>query len=185
MARIRTTGYDEAEVKLKKVYDDLITRRGQLADVHQIQSLNPESLVAHMDLYMTVMFGQSPLSRVQREMMAVGVSSANGCLYCVRHHREALNHYWKDRQRVQDLAADPAKTQLSRTDEALCEYARLLTLRPGDVSNEVITALRDSPLDESFDIGCDTDHRVLQFCNRIVLSMGVESEPDGGKGYNY
>ncbi|MDZ7659008.1 MAG: carboxymuconolactone decarboxylase family protein [Fodinibius sp.] len=60
-------------------------------------------MTAHMDLYMSIMFSKSPLSRAQREMMAVVVSVANDCEYCQQHHGQALNHYWKDRNRIKQL----------------------------------------------------------------------------------
>jgi alkylhydroperoxidase family enzyme len=44
-------------------------------------ALNPEALQAHVALYRTVMFGQSPLSRAEREAIAVAVSAANDCHY--------------------------------------------------------------------------------------------------------
>jgi hypothetical protein len=44
-------------------------------------SLNPEALRAHVSLYRTVMFGESGLSRSEREGIAVCVSVANDCHY--------------------------------------------------------------------------------------------------------
>jgi len=46
-----------------------------------IHSLHPASLRAHLMLYRTLMYGPSPLSRAQREMIAVCVSAANQCHY--------------------------------------------------------------------------------------------------------
>ena len=68
MAKIKVIQPEEAEGELKNIYQDIISSRGKIAEVHKIQSLNPQSIVNHMDLYQTVMFGQSPLKRVQREM---------------------------------------------------------------------------------------------------------------------
>jgi uncharacterized peroxidase-related enzyme len=85
MSNIKVISLEEADGRLKEIYVDLIERRGKLAAVHTIQSLNPESIIAHMELYMTLMFSQSPLSRAQREMIAVVVSAANGCNYCKPH----------------------------------------------------------------------------------------------------
>jgi alkylhydroperoxidase family enzyme len=79
MALIKVIQPEEAEGELKEVYDDIITTRGKLAEIHKIQSLNPKSIVNHMDLYMTLMYGKSPIKRVVREMMAVVVSKANNC----------------------------------------------------------------------------------------------------------
>ncbi len=44
-------------------------------------SLNPAALEAHIGLYRTIMFGESPLSRAEREAIAVAVSAANDCHY--------------------------------------------------------------------------------------------------------
>lgn len=93
MAFIKVIDHNEAEGELKIIYDDLVSKRGKLTEVHKIQSLNPESIIKHMDLYMTIMYNKSPLSRSQREMIAVVVSVANGCEYCQTHHAQALNHY--------------------------------------------------------------------------------------------
>ena len=101
MPYIEVIEHAQAEGKLKEVYDHLLETRGKLAEVHKIQSLNPESIMNHMDLYMTIMFGQSPLKRYQREMIAVVVSAVNDCEYCQTHHGAALNHFWKDEAKVQ------------------------------------------------------------------------------------
>ncbi|MDQ3522084.1 MAG: carboxymuconolactone decarboxylase family protein, partial [Gemmatimonadota bacterium] len=63
-------------------------------------SLHPAAMQAHMDLYMAVMFQRSGISREERELIAVVVSAANRCAYCVSHHAAALNAYWKDQERV-------------------------------------------------------------------------------------
>jgi alkylhydroperoxidase family enzyme len=46
-----------------------------------VQSLNPESLRASMQLYLATMYGRSGLSRAEREMLATVVSWANHCFY--------------------------------------------------------------------------------------------------------
>lgn len=85
MAHIDIVSYENSEGELREIYDGIIKSRGKLADVHKVQSLNPKSIVNHMDLYMTIMFGRSPLKRLQREMIAVVVSIANNCEYCQEH----------------------------------------------------------------------------------------------------
>jgi alkylhydroperoxidase family enzyme len=54
---------------------------GELANVLASHSLNAEALEAHVRLYRTIMFGGSPLSRAEREAIAVAVSAANDCHY--------------------------------------------------------------------------------------------------------
>ncbi len=47
----------------------------------KIHGLNPDSLTGHYEYYRTIMRGPSPLSRAQREMIAVVVSAVNRCHY--------------------------------------------------------------------------------------------------------
>ncbi len=44
-------------------------------------SLNREALRGHLALYRAIMFGASPLSRAEREAIAVVVSAGNDCPY--------------------------------------------------------------------------------------------------------
>ena len=44
-------------------------------------TLNADAVRAHLGLYRTIMFGKSPLTRSEREAMAVAVSAVNDCHY--------------------------------------------------------------------------------------------------------
>ncbi|MCP5046334.1 MAG: peroxidase-related enzyme [bacterium] len=185
MPHIKVIQPEEATGELKDIYRHLEESRGKIAEVHKIQGLNPESIVKHMELYMTVMFGRSPLKREQREMIAVVVSKANGCMYCRIHHSEAVENYWKDPGKTAQLRDDYTKLELSETDRALCDYAWRLTREPGTAEKEDHTAplkavgLSDrSILDATLVIG------YFNFVNRIVLGLGVQLEEKPG-GYKY
>ena len=52
-----------------------------MANILASHSLNPAALEAHLALYRTIMFGESGLSRAEREAIAVCVSAANECHY--------------------------------------------------------------------------------------------------------
>jgi len=80
VAEIVTISPEEAEGELVAVYARLGRGRAP-ANIYQVQSLHPASIAAHAELYRTVMFGPSPLSRAQRELIATVVSEANGCHY--------------------------------------------------------------------------------------------------------
>jgi alkylhydroperoxidase family enzyme len=58
--------------------DPNVKSRGHIVASH---SLNAPAMQAHMTLYRTIMFGESPLSRAEREAIAVAVSAANDCHY--------------------------------------------------------------------------------------------------------
>jgi len=186
MPFINVIDYEQSEGELRKVYDNLIKSRGKLAEVHKIQSLNPESIVAHMDLYLRVMFGQSPLQRYQREMMAVVVSRTNNCPYCLAHHAQALLHFWKDEQEVQLLSEHFTKANLDEKDYLLCEFAEELTATPASQRREqLVDQLREIGFDDRSILDACLVTSYFNFVNRMVLGLGVELEDDGGAGYSY
>ncbi len=81
MAWIETVSDERAEGMLQRLYDAARQRAGKVFNVVRVQSLNPGSLRTGMAHYGEVMFGRSPLSRAQREMIAVVVSKTNACFY--------------------------------------------------------------------------------------------------------
>lgn len=81
MAWIRLIDESQAEGKLARIYDAAIKRAGRVFNILKVQSNNPDSLQGMMQLYMAASLGESPLTRAQREMLAVVVSKANDCHY--------------------------------------------------------------------------------------------------------
>ena len=81
MAFIPYVPYDEAQGMLAELYRRYGGERGWIDNILRIHSLNPLSLAHHVTLYAHLMRGPSPLSRVQREMIAVTVSAQNDCFY--------------------------------------------------------------------------------------------------------
>ncbi|HKQ50037.1 MAG TPA: carboxymuconolactone decarboxylase family protein [Phycisphaerae bacterium] len=81
MAWIDTIAADDARGPLKQHYDDAIRRAGRVYNIVRLMSPNPAVLKASMDLYLALMYGPSPLSRAQRELLATVVSRANRCRY--------------------------------------------------------------------------------------------------------
>ncbi len=185
MAYIEVIDYENAEGELKKIYDNLIESRGKLADVHKIQSLNPKTITSHMNLYMDIQFGQSPLKRYQREMIGVMVSHANGCAYCVMHHKEALLHYWKDEDKVHAMLGQSGDAQLSDSDNALCAYAQEVTINPSQSSPEKIEVLRKVGLDDRSILDATLVISYFNFVNRMVLALGLDINQDEITGYKY
>jgi len=81
MSWLRTVAPGDARGLLAKLYDEAVQRAGRVYQIVRAMSLSPPTLQASMALYRQVMFGQSDLSRAQRELLAVVVSRANDCHY--------------------------------------------------------------------------------------------------------
>jgi alkylhydroperoxidase family enzyme len=77
--RILRRGEESAE--LRRAYEQLGIAAREADNILAVHSLHPESLIGHYALYRTLMYGESPLSRAEREMIAVAVSARNRCHY--------------------------------------------------------------------------------------------------------
>lgn len=66
---------------LKQQFDMATRRAGRIWNIVSIMSQNPLVMKASMEFYLAIMYGASPLSRRQREMLATVASAANGCVY--------------------------------------------------------------------------------------------------------
>jgi len=176
---------EEAEGQLKEIYEGLIKSRGKIAEVHKIQSLNPESITSHMDLYLTVMFGKSPLRRVHREMMAVIVSISNKCAYCQVHHLEAVKNFWRDDEKLSAFQEDFEKAPLDEKEKALCRYAKALTEHPENSENAgLVRPLKEAGFSDREILDATLVIAYFNFVNRMVLGLGVDLEENPG-GYKY
>jgi alkylhydroperoxidase family enzyme len=81
MPWIKQIPVPEARGNLKKLFDEALERAGRVWHIVHIMSLNPRIMRESLALYSAAMFGKSPLSRVQREMLATVVSAALQCFY--------------------------------------------------------------------------------------------------------
>lgn len=81
MPYIKQFSNDEATGIAKQELDAAKKRAGRVWNIVRIMSSNGAAMRSSMRMYGTLMFGESPLSRPQREMLAVVVSKANGCVY--------------------------------------------------------------------------------------------------------
>ena len=72
---------EKATGLLKTEFNKALQRAGRVWHIVHIMSLNPRLLRDSIRFYSTAMMGASPLSRVQREMLAVVVSFENHCFY--------------------------------------------------------------------------------------------------------
>ena len=81
MAWIKVITLGEANGLLKRQYDAAIKRASKIWNIVSIMGLNPSAMRDSLRFYKTIMFGESPLSRFRRELLATVVSSVNNCTY--------------------------------------------------------------------------------------------------------
>jgi uncharacterized peroxidase-related enzyme len=151
----------------------------------KIHSLNPSAMKKHMDFYLSIMFGSSNLSREERELIGVVVSSSNCCEYCINHHAEALNHYWKNNEKIQNLIKDYRSIDLSEKKRKMLFYVFKLTKTPYEVNKEDVEELQKSGFSDEDILNINLITSYFNFVNRIALGLGVEFSEDEKIGYKY
>lgn len=162
---------------LKEIYDSAEKRTGEeTANVLKVHSIHPEVLEAHMALYEELMFAKGELSRQQREMIGVVVSSANKCPYCVGHHATSLFKVTKNKALMEQVSKNYLEANLDEQDLAICKYAEKLTKTSYKMTEADIEKLRSVGFSDKaiFDINQITAY--FNYVNRVVDGLGVDLE---------
>jgi uncharacterized peroxidase-related enzyme len=184
MPWIRQVPIDEATGPLKREFDSALKRAGRVWHIVHIMSVNPPAMAASMELYRALMFGPSPLSRAQRELLATVVSAELDCFYWTQAHAHDLRAEVADQYPtaaeadafVHAVVRDWRAADLTAADGALCAFAARLThhqhdMRPGDLD-----ALRAAGFD---DVAVHDATQVVAYFNyitRVADGLGVEPE---------
>lgn len=173
----------DADGRLAEIYKELVEKRGKISNVLKVHSLNPEAMAGHLDLYMTLMFGKSGLSRLEREAIAVVVSANNECEYCVNHHTESLRHYLDDEETLSMLATADGLETLEPRLSNIVRHAEKLTTAPGAMTESDLGELRAEGLSDGDILDLTLIVGYFNFVNRIAMGLGVEYSAEESRGY--
>jgi len=94
------------------------------------------------------MLADSPLSKLEREMIAVVVSSKNHCYYCLVSHGAAVRELSGDPMLGEQLAMNYRAAKLSAKHKAMLAFAEQLTLAPDSMDDEDRDNLREAGFSE-------------------------------------
>lgn len=183
MSWIEEIQIDDAEGKLAEIYDELVRKRGKVSNILKVHSLNADAMANHLDLYMTMMFGKSGLSRAEREAIAVVVSASNDCAYCVAHHLETLKHHIDDDETLASLASADGLETLEPRLSNIVRHAEKLTSAPGAMTESDLGELRAEGLNDRDILDLTLITAYFNFVNRIALGLGVTFTPEEVSGY--
>jgi uncharacterized peroxidase-related enzyme len=129
-------------------------RLGFVPNVFRVYSFRPQRLSAWFAHFRQLHEPTGQLSAADREMIAVVVSAANGCLYCLVAHGAALRQELDDPVLGERISYDWRRADLDARRAAICAYADKLTLRPREVTRDDLQSLLDVglSLEEAWDV---------------------------------
>jgi uncharacterized peroxidase-related enzyme len=133
---------------LREYFELCEEKIGFVPNVLQAYSFDAEKLRAFMAMYNDLMLAGSPLSKLEREMIAVVVSSANHCYYCLTAHGQALREMSGDPTLGETLVMNYRVARISRRQRAMLDFAHALTVQPAETGAAARLALRKAGFSE-------------------------------------
>ena len=177
--------YEEAGGRLKILYDRVKGPNNNVDNIMLAHSLRPHSLEGHMALYKYVLHHSANATpKWFLETLGVCVSMINACAYCVEHHFAGLRRLLRDDARAAEIrAALEAGDHVQRFtpgEAAALDYARALTLAPGDRKTLLghVAAMRAAGLDDGRILEVNQVTAYFNYANRTVLGLGVSMDGD-------
>ena len=182
-AWIRMIEDQDANPALLEVLKLARTPHGTVDNVMRVHSLRPNTMKGHVVLYRAALHDEAnTLPMWLQEVIGSYVSLLNRCDYSYSNHWANAKHLMDD-----DTKADAAETALqSRKPEyafdgkvlALLRYAEKLTVNPGDVVREDVTALTDAGVDDGEVLEANQIIGYFNYVNRCLNGLGVTTEGD-------
>ena len=155
--RISALGVPDADGlddDLKAIWAKCEEKLGFVPNVFNTYSLRPQRLRNFMAMYNEIMLSKSGLSKLEREMVAVVVSSANRCYYCLVAHGAAVRALSDDPELGEMMALNYRVALLDPRQRTMLDFTWKLTTTPHLVDDSDRDALSQQGLSEedSFDL---------------------------------
>jgi uncharacterized peroxidase-related enzyme len=99
-------------------------------------------------MYNDLMLGDSALSKLEREMIAVVVSAANRCYYCQVAHGQAVRELSGDPALGELLVMNYRAARLTKKQRAMLDFAHRMTVAPDEVGETERAALRKAGFED-------------------------------------
>lgn len=121
---------------------------GMIPNVLKAYAFDEVKLRAFTDVYNDLMLGSSGLSKLEREMIAVVVSSINHCFYCLSAHGAAVRQLSGDPKMGELMVMNYRAADLTLRERTILDFAAFLTEHPSKMGEEDRDALRDVGLSD-------------------------------------
>ena len=136
-------GNKDGEDQVKNYLEIVQQKLGFIPNVLAAFAKFPKQFEGFTKLYNALMLGDSGLTKLEREMIAVTVSSENHCFYCLVAHGSAVRELSNDPQLGERIAANFKSAELPKKQEELLNFTKKLTKDPSEIGENDRKKLRD------------------------------------------
>ena len=166
---------DESDLpeRLQGLFAKARERLGFVPNVFRTYAFRPDRLSAWFEHYRALHEPTENLGAADREMIAVVVSAANRCLYCLVAHGAALREALGDPVLGERIAFDWRRAGLDERRRTICAYAEKLTLTPQELGEDDLHGLLDAglTLEEAWDVA--EIAAMYNFTNRMAMATNM------------
>lgn len=117
----------------QKYFDVCQDKLGMVPNVLRAYAFDIEKLNTFAAMYNDLMLGDSALTKLEREMIAVVVSSINKCYYCLVAHGAAVRQLAGDPMLGEALVMNYRVAKLDARQRAMLDFAAKLTTASASV----------------------------------------------------
>ena len=162
----------------RKYFDVCAEKLGLIPNVLKAYAFDIAKLNAFSAMYNDLMLAESGLTKLEREMIAVCVSSINRCWYCQVAHGAAVRELSGDPVLGEAIVMNWRVAALTAKQRAMLEFAEKLTVASSKIEEVDRQALRDAGFTDRdiWDIASVTGF--FNMTNRVASASGMEPNPD-------
>lgn len=169
---------EELPEDLQKFFAKCEQKLGLVPNVLAAYSHNAEQLRTFSRFYNTLMFGESGLSELEREMIAVAVSSTNHCFYCQVAHGASVREYARDPQLGELLVMNYRAADLAPRQRAMLDFAVKMTTGSYTIGEADRQALRDSGFSDKDIWDIANVAGFYNMTNRVASAVNMQPNPE-------
>jgi len=162
--------------EMKRYIEVCNEKLGMVPNVILANASDPERLKSFVNFYNRLMVKEGHLSKLEREMIAVVVSSCNQCFYCVVAHGAAVRQISKNPILGDQLSINYRSAKLSKRHKLILDFAAKLTETPHKMNNEDREVLRKNSFTEEEILEIVEVTSFFNMSNRIA--SGTDMKPN-------
>lgn len=161
-----------------RYWDKCEERLGLVPNVLRAYSFDDKKLAGFTGLYNELMLGESGLSKLEREMIAVAVSSLNRCYYCLTSHGAAVRQLSGDPALGELMVMNYRAAELAPRHRAMLDFAVKVTEAPWTIEEADREALRQVGFAERdlWDIAAVASF--FNMTNRLASAVDMRPNPE-------
>ncbi|MCF6273221.1 MAG: peroxidase-related enzyme [Rhodobacteraceae bacterium] len=151
---------------------------GLVPNVLRAYSHNIDKLNAFSEMYNDLMLGDSGLSKLEREMIAVVVSAENRCFYCLVAHGAAVRQLSQNPELGEALVMNYRVADLSTRQRAMLDFAVKMTVNCSEIEEIDRQRLRDAGFNDAgiWDIAAVAGF--FNMTNKIATAVDMRPNPE-------